>query len=131
MSFAITDNDIQKGDEIVLTLDPKFSEQDESDTSDNTTTNETKKSEENVKSFTFTPFDSLGTQTHHTNTSTGYLFNVAVPWSAIHSGKQSVKTGDTLGINIKVSDVDEGEKGSQTLYLSNKNRALPEIKLTY
>ncbi|HIP81170.1 MAG TPA: hypothetical protein EYH16_02010 [Leucothrix mucor] len=123
-SFAITDNDIQKGDEIVLTLDQKISTQEDKT---DTTTEPT----ENVKTFTFTPFDSLGTQTHHTKTSTGYLLNVAVPWSAIHSGKQSVKTGDTLGINIKVTDVDEDEKGSQILYLSNKNKALPEIKLAY
>jgi len=140
LSFAITDDDIQKGDEIVLTLDQQLSKKAETSTKESAiksatetaTKNTTEDTiEENAKTFAFTPFDSLGTQTHYTKTDTGYLLNIAVPWSTIRSDKQSVKTGNTLGINIKISDVDENEKGTQTLYLMNENKALPQIELKY
>jgi len=199
LSFAVTDESLEKGDEIVLTLDDldkkaeekekkqqekkkkiavitnsekDKSEKKESDTSSNKSKNkakaesnsknsskdkkqqiaiesiegekehgtedgtedkkEDKKEIETVKTFTFTPFDSLGTQTHLTLTDTGYLINVAIPWSEIKSTDNPiVKTNSKLGINIQITDVDLGEKGSQHLYLSDQNSALPELQLKY
>ena len=95
-------------------------------------TQDTRNETETVKTFTFTPFDSVGTQTHLTLTDTGYLLNVAIPWSEIKSTDNPiVKTNSKLGINIQITDVDLGEKGSQHLYLSDKNVALPELQLKY
>jgi len=183
LSFAITDESIEKGDEIVLTLEDKIENKDKKteekkkkiaiikssdDKKENTpekeninekdnkaktkaqdeTENKEKltegieekgdkknkegKESENIKTFTFTPFDSLGTQTHITLTDTGYLINVAIPWSVIKSTDNPiVKTNSKLGINIQITDVDQGEKGSQRLYLSHKKQALPELQLKY
>jgi len=185
LSFAITDESLEKGDEIVLTIDDKIDNkdkkteekkkkiaiikssddmkentpekennnekdnkaktkaQDETENNEKLTNeegieekgdkkNKESKESENIKTFTFTPFDSLGTQTHITLTDTGYLINVAIPWSVIKSTDNPiVKTNSKLGINIQITDVDQGEKGSQRLYLSHKNQALPELQLKY
>ena len=178
LSFAVTDESIEKGDEIVLTLDNldkkaeaeknekkkiaiikssdknntekkskkggggnSFGDDKEKKTELSEKSEELKKLEtsleankkaETTKTFTFTPFDSVGTQTHLTLTDTGYLMNVAIPWSEIKSTDNPiVKTNSKLGINIQVTDVDLGEKGSQRLYLSNQNSALPELQLKY
>ncbi len=114
-SFAITDDSVQKGDEIVLTIDI-------SDNNANT---------ENVKTFTFTPFDSLGTQTHLLATDTGYQLNAAIPWSEIFSNENvEAKSGDKVGINITVTDIDEDEKGYKELIWSTSNSALPRVILS-
>ncbi len=186
-TFSVNDNDIQKGDELVLTLDTTTDKNDtksnqvktkneakqtskelsketsDIDTSTNTVKTdideqdnkieksakkeekepeeENSESEENkeklsnedqAKTFTFTPFDSLGTQTHLTQTDTGYLLNVAIPWEDIYSDKKTlIKTGNTIGINIQVSDSDEDEKGKKYLYWSDTHQALPRIILKH
>ena len=135
LSLAVTDESIIKGDEILLTLDASAT-QAVSQTVSKKTDKEENKNEDSepkntVKTFTFSPFDSLGTQTHTTKTDTGYLLNVSIPWSEIPVfNKRNVKASDKLGINIKVTDVDEDEKGSQSVYLIKGNYALPEIEFT-
>lgn len=146
LSLAITDDDVQKGDEILLTLDRNVATTessvstkkaaDKTDGNDINKNLEKEKDEETdiAKTFTFTPFDSLGTQTHFTKTDTGYLLNAAIPWNEINSknkANQSIKTGNKLGINIKITDSDEDDKGSQSIYLSTENAALPEIELVH
>ena len=156
MSLAITDENIIKGDEITLTLDASFLQEKievskkETDSKTNTE-NETESStdnensaktekdketkpekEEAVKTFTFTPFDSLGSQTHITKTDTGYMLNASIPWSELPIfNERNVRTNDRLGINIKVTDVDEDEKGSQSVYLTEGNHPLPEIEFKH
>ena len=119
-SFSIKDNDIQKGDELVLTLDT------------NTKKPETLKDKTiQAKTFTFTPFDSVGSQTHLIKTDTGYLLNVAIPWKNIYTDtKTFASNGNEIGVNIKVSDVDEDTKGSKTLYWADTNKALPRVVLS-
>lgn len=120
-SFSVKDNDIQKGDELTLTLDI------------NDKNSENTKSEVNkeAKTFTFTPFDSLGSQTHLTKTDTGYLLNAAIPWKNIYTDKKLfASSGNKIGVNIKVIDVDEDIKGSKTLYWADTNKALPKVVLS-
>lgn len=154
LSLAVTDESIVKGDEILLTLDNSVNESAEVKGSTPSTKNdsktsksgnkepeevpadsaeeETKQEHESVKTFTFTPFDSLGTQKHLIKTDTGYLLNIAIPWSEINSPKKpNAKTSDKIGINIQVTDVDDGEKGSQILYLMAENQPLPEMELSH
>ncbi len=159
LSFSVRDDDLEKGDELLLTLDAskdtetndnkKFitisSAEKEADTDSsndtNTSVNEEDKDKEEDKSiaktYVFSPFDNIntinnnGSQTHLTRTTLGYILNVAIPWSEIYHGKRTPKTGNKIGINIKVTDVDEDERGSQTLYLSTQNKALPELELNY
>jgi len=115
-SFSVKDNDLQKGDELTLTLDTN-----QADTED----------KKEAKTFTFTPFDSLGSQTHLTKTDTGYLLNAAIPWKNIYEDKkQFAKNGSEIGVNIKVIDVDEDIKGSKTLYWADTNKALPNVILS-
>ncbi len=116
-SFSVKDNDLQKGDELTLTLDLN-----EIDVEDEA---------KEAKTFTFTPFDSLGSQTHLTKTDTGYLLNAAIPWKNIYDNKkQFAKNGSKIGVNIKVVDVDEDIKGSKTLYWADTNKALPKLILS-
>jgi hypothetical protein len=130
-SIAVTDENIAKGDEILLTIDASKSQSKIVDTvadekSDDTST------ETQVKTFTFTPFDSLGSLTQFTKTDSGYLFNIALPWSKIpYYAHNNDKTGDKLAININVTDVDNDEKGSQNIYLIEGNYALPEIEFKH
>ncbi len=128
-SIAVTDENIAKGDEILLTIDASKSQSkviDNGEKSDDVTP------ETPVKTFTFTPFDSLGSLTQFTKTDSGYLFNIALPWSVIpYYAHNNVKTGDKLAINIHVTDVDEDEKGSQNIYLIEGNYALPEIEFKH
>lgn len=115
-SFSVKDNDIQEGDELTLTLD---------------TNTETTEETLVAKTFTFTPFDSLGSQTHLIKTDTGYLLNAAIPWKNIFEDrKEFAKNGSKIGINIKVVDVDEDIKGSKTLYWIDSNEALPKVILS-
>ena len=110
-SFSIKDNDIQKGDELTLTLESK--------------------EDEEAKTFTFTPFDSLGSQTHLIKTDTGYLLNAAIPWKSVFTdSKEFASNGSEIGVNIKVSDVDEDIKGSKSLYWANTNKPLPRVVLS-
>ncbi len=152
MSFSITDNDIQKGDELILTLDTTSESEIKSITekvvkknTDSTaktdqTAGEEKPQElkqkeealdDQAKTFTFTPFDAVGTLTHIILTDTGYHLNVAIPWNKIYSdGKTFASNGNKIGVNIKVTDVDEDEKGSKSLYWSDTNQPLPKIVLS-
>ena len=126
ISFAITDDSLQKGDEILLTLDTT----DNNVITDKKVVDETPE-EEAAKTFTFTPFDSLGTQTHLIETDTGYQLNVAIPWSAVFKDENtSAKSGDKIGINIRVTDIDEDEKGNIELIWSQSNSALPKVVLS-
>ncbi len=137
ISFAVTDDDIQKDDKIVLTLDTTqaiTAEQKSDDGKNGKNTNENSEDEKEkpnpVKVYTFTPADSFGTQTHLTKTDTGYLLNIALPWSDIYDGKKSrVKPGSQIGINIIATDIDEGERGSKELYWTEENKPLPKIEL--
>jgi hypothetical protein len=89
-SFSITDNDIQKGDELILTLDTttditadsKPIQVKETVTKLDESTKETNRDQ--ARTFTFTPFDEIGSQTQLTRTDTGYLLNVAIPWKEIY-----------------------------------------------
>jgi len=185
-SFAITDESLEQGDEIVLTLDngidtskkktdeenkvavitnsekenAKISNSDTTNsdtdtknaatlkaevaTSEQSNTNEDKTEEltskkvsknnsnPRIKVYKFTPFDSIGSQTHLTKTDTGYLLNTAIPWSEIMSMVNPIiKTNSKLGINIQITDIDSGEKGSQRLYLSDQESSLPQLELKY
>ena len=154
ISFSVRDDDLIKGDELVLTLDATADTEAKDNKKavtvsstdkkpDNDTSNHTDSSNDNnddsndeeetpvAKIFVFSPFDNNSAQTHLTKTSTGYILNVAIPWSEIYQGKQTPKTGNKIGINIKVTDVDDDERGSQTLYLSKQNKALPSLELNY
>ncbi len=96
------------------------------------TSNDEKNTAKTIKTYTFTPFDSAATQTQVTITDTGYLLNVAIPWSEIKSTDNPiVTTNSMLGINIQLTDVDQGEKGSQRLFLGNPKQALPRLQLKY
>ncbi len=133
-SFAVTDDDIEKGDQIVLTLD---STQNTSTDKPNSTETANINNDENleketynpVRVFTFTPTDSLTTQTHFMETDTGYLLNIAIPWAEIYPKKRIAKYGDKIGLNIIVTDIDTDEKGSKELFWTQENKALPEIEL--
>lgn len=129
-SFSVKDNDIQKGDELVLTLDTN---KDQNESTDSKGIDQDKKEEEikEAKVFTFTPFDSLGSQTHLIKTDTGYLLNAAIPWKNIYPDKKSyASNGSKIGVNIKVLDVDEDVKGSKTLYWADTNKTLPRVVLS-
>ncbi len=135
IGFSVTDNNIAKGDEIVLTLDTSHLNEKGEGEGETDTKNEKKeesKSEEiAAKTFTFTPFDSLGTQTHLTQTDTGYLLNIAIPWKEIKPEKQShASKGDEIGINITITDIDEDIKGSKTLTWADTSKPLPKITLS-
>ncbi len=150
-SFSVRDDDIEKGDELLLTLDSsedsetnhhkkfitissaeKEADTDYSNDNANTSVNEEEENDKSIaKTYVFSPFDNNSLQTHLTRTQLGYILNIAIPWSDIYHGKRTPKTGDKIGINIKITDVDEDEKGSQTLYLSKQNKALPELELHY
>lgn len=135
-SFAVTDESLQKEDQILLTLEtvnktesnPK---KDSKNTSSDKKPDKEEVEQEKAKTFTFTPFDSLGTQTHLIETDTGYLLNVAIPWSEIFNDDNSTaKYGDEIGINITVTDVDENEKGSKKLHWADTNTNLPRVVLS-
>ena len=135
-SFAITDQSLQKGDQIQLTLEahsnkkPKDKKRPEKNT-EKKTSDSNEEAVNEAKTFTFTPFDSLGTQTHLIETDTGYLLNVAIPWTEIISDENtSAKSGDKIGINITVTDVDEDEKGNKKLVWANTNAPLPNVILS-
>ena len=84
-----------------------------------------------TKTFTFTPFDALGSQTQLTKTDTGYLLNAAIPWKDIYTDKKVfASNGNEIGINIKVTDVDEDIKGRKTIYWVDGNEALPKVVLS-
>jgi len=144
ISFAVTDDNLTKGDQIVLTLDTtQVKESEQADIVEKPTTEKTTIPSENsdaedesikttnpVKVFTFTLEDSLGTQTHSTITDTGYLLNIAIPWDKILGNEaERAKLGKTMGINIVATDIDKDEKGSQKLYWEKENKALPIIEL--
>ncbi len=124
-SFAVTDDDLQKGDKIVLTLDQTDVLKDVKLSADDTENKEYKA----VRSFRFSPSDSLTTQTHFTLTDTGYLLNIAIPWEEIYPKKRIAKSGDKIGMNIIVTDMDANEKGSKELFWMQENKALPQIEL--
>jgi hypothetical protein len=133
-SFAVTDDNIQKGDQIVLTLDS--TQKTSADEASNTKATEANKDENQeketykpVRVFTFTPSDSLATQTHFMETDTGYLLNIAIPWAEIYPKNRIAKSGDKIGINIVVTDIDTDEKGSRELFWTQENKALPKIEL--
>jgi len=135
-SFSINDNDIQKGDEIVLTLDTSSDRAEiletSTDKASKKTTNEEEEEKENAKTFTFTPFDSLGSQTHLIRTDTGYLLNVAIPWSELFGEKSNkhASNGSKIGVNIKVIDIDEDIKGSKSLQWADTHKSLPKLVLS-
>ena len=125
-SFSVKDNDIQKGDELILTLDTnrdqKAEEKQDEDNKEETLP---------AKVFTFTPFDSLGSQKHLIKTDTGYLLNAAIPWNNIYTDTKTYPSnGSKVGVNIKVTDVDEDVKGSKTLYWADTNQPLPRVVLS-
>ncbi len=125
-SFSINDNDIQKGDKIILTLDS------ENNGNGNIKGNKKDDTNDNAQTFTFSPFDSLGSQTHLIRTDTGYQLNVAIPWSELFDKKTTnyASSGTMIGININVIDIDEGIKGSKSLHWANtNNKALPHLVL--
>ena len=134
-SFAVTDDDIQKGDQIVLTIDSTQEASTDKLTTIETTTKNSddedikEETYDPVRVFTFTPTDSLATQTHFMETDTGYLLNIAIPWSEIYPKKRIAKSGDKIGINITVTDIDTDEKGSKELFWTQENKALPRIVL--
>ncbi len=140
-SFSVRDDSLVKGDELILTLDATDTQKNEKNKTKQEPTSdknpETSDKDDNneqtpvAKTFVFSPFDNNSSQTHLTKTALGYIINVAIPWSEIYQGKGTPKTGDKIGINIKVSDVDDDERGSQTLYLSKQNEALPYLELNY
>ena len=139
ISFAVTDDDIQNDDKIVLTLDTTQETTAEQKAKGGKGDKKIKEKEKNkdkkekpnpVNLYTFTPADSFGTQTHLTKTDTGYLLNVALPWSEIYDGNKSrVKSGSQIGINIIATDIDKGERGSKELYWTEENKPLPKIEL--
>ena len=130
ISFAVTDDDIQKDDRIVLTLDTTQAIKTDKEASKKEDNDKDKKKSNPVKTFSFTPSDSYGTQTHLTKTDTGYLLNVALPWSEIYDDKSSrVKSGSKIGINIIATDIDKGERGSKKLHWAETNKPLPKIEL--
>ncbi|KAG1694720.1 hypothetical protein GQR58_006716 [Nymphon striatum] len=133
-SFSVNDNDIQKGDEIVLTLDTTEKDTEDSSKNKNSTENpETKEAEEDqAKTYTFSPFDSLGSQTHLIRTDTGYLLNVAIPWSELFGNESSkhASNGYKVGLNIKIIDIDEDLKGSKTLIWADTHQPLPKLVLS-
>jgi len=143
-SFSVNDNDIQKGDEIVLTLDTssenKSNDKDPKNTIANKTDDNVSQSEDKIgsdteeikaKTFTFTPFDSLGSQTHLIQTDTGYQLNVAIPWNEVFAEKSKIhaSNGTKIGVNINVIDIDEDIKGSKSLHWADTNKALPKLIL--
>ena len=85
-----------------------------------------------IKVITVTPFDEPDKFKQIITTDTGYLFNIAIPWDEIKTGpNKSAQAGETVGINIQITDVDDGEKGSQNIYLMDQNKPLPRLKLNY
>ena len=135
-SFSITDNDIQKGDELLLTLDASANKDTDAKAETNSDSNDKAESgkeamNDQAKTFTFTPYDRLGSQTHLTRTDTGYQLNVAIPWSEIYSGKNTfASNGSKIGVNIKVTDIDEEVKGRKTLNWADTSKPLPKIVLS-
>jgi len=135
-SFAVTDESLQKEDQILLTLETfnKVEPSPKKDNKEKDSDNKMQKKEaeeEKAKTFTFTPFDSLGTQTHLIETDTGFLLNVAIPWTEIFNDENTTaKSGDEIGINITVTDVDADEKGSKELHWADTNKALPIVVLS-
>ena len=126
-SFSVKDNDIQKGDELTLTLDTNKGPESKTEKK----INEENTEKQDAKVFTFTPYDRLGSQTHLTKTDTGYLLNVAIPWKNIYNdSKTYASNGSKIGVNIKVIDVDEDIKGSKSLYWADTNKALPRVVLS-
>jgi hypothetical protein len=144
-SFSVRDDDLEKGDELLLTLDASegtktndnkkyitVSSAEKKPDNDSDSSNNTNEEETTVaKTFVFTPFDNNNSQTHLTRTKLGYVLNLAIPWSEIYEGERTPKTGYKIGINIKLTDVDKDERGSQILYLNTQNKALPELELNY
>jgi hypothetical protein len=135
-SFSVRDDSLVKGDALILTLDATDMQKNKTKqkhTSDKNSGTSDDNSEQTpvAKTFVFSPFDNNSPQTHLTKTALGYIINVAIPWPEIYQGNGTPKTGDKIGINIKVSDVDDDERGSQTLYLSRQNEALPYLELNY
>ena len=88
---------------------------------------------ENVITFTLTPFDELNKQSRITLSDSGYLINVAIPWSEIYYDKEAaeiqMKSGDRLGINIVVKDYDKEDKGNKELISADTNLPLPKLIL--
>ena len=88
---------------------------------------------DNVITFTFTPFDGLNKQSRITLSDSGYLVNVSIPWSEIYYNKDrtdiQMKSGDRLGINLIVKDFDQSEKGNKELSSANTNLPLPKMVL--
>ncbi len=134
-SFSVNDNDIQKGDEIVLTLDTSEDNTESQKTSTNNSTEkgatENKENNDKAKTYTFSPFDTLGSQTHIIRTDTGYLLNVAIPWSELFGdiSNKHASNGTKIGVNIKIIDIDENIKGSKSLHWADTNKALPKLVL--
>ena len=139
LSFAVNDDSLQQGDQILLTLDPPLAEtrQTETDKKDKSKTSVSEKQSKPeaealpvAKTFTFTPFDSLGTQTHLIQTDTGYQLNVAIPWSELLPGNKSATSGTEIGINISVTDIDADEKGEKELHWADTSKPLPKLILS-
>ena len=137
-SFAVTDDDIQKGDKLVLTLNnTQKVDTDEAELTKKTNINSNKETNfekevagyNPVKLFTFTPTGDLDTRTRFIETDTGYLLNIAIPWADIYPNNKMAKQGDKIGINIIATDIDADEKGSKELYWMQENKALPQIQL--
>lgn len=86
---------------------------------------------ENVQTFSFSPFDDLNDQSRTIITDSGYLMNVAIPWSEVYKNSQEefANVGSKLGINIVVNDSDKGEKGSKELRSADTSIPLPKIVL--
>jgi hypothetical protein len=88
---------------------------------------------ENVITFTLTPLDELNKQSRITLSDSGYLINVAIPWSEIYYETDmadiQMKSGDRLGINIVVKDYDIDEKGNKELISADTSLPLPKLIL--
>lgn len=142
-----TENKVDKTKDTKLTeskqSDTKNTEEDVEKTDENATT-ETgitvqpepglqKEFAENVITFTLTPFDAINKHSRITLSDSGYLINVAIPWSEIYYDTDiseiQMKSGDRLGVNIIVKDYDKDEKGNKELISADTSLPLPKLVL--
>ena len=136
--IADTKTDTKEAEEVVGETDKNESDKDPQsepveDSGQKTESGLKKSFAENVITFTLTPFDELNKQSRITLSDSGYLINVAIPWSEIYYDKDTadiqMKSGDRLGINIVVKDYDKGEKGNKELISADTSLPLPKLIL--
>lgn len=138
-SVSIKDSDLQKGDKLTLTLETYKNAENENTETVPAETMSVKTMP--AKTFSFTPFGSFDSQTQLTKTDSGYLLNTAIPWRKLYTRKKTYpSTGNEIGINITVVDVDEVDetnkadevaKNSQTFYWPNPKKALAKLVLSH